>query len=248
MRERSAADERRLSAARKNSVAWAYATSLMNKSYPFATVDNSMDATFGLFRHGDGQVFVVCEWEEGAARLKDAEWVGFTEHLKAYPLALRDAKQVNGHARLREASTAEILRNEATMKPCTALFVGHEANPKLVSCLPRPRAVIVVEVQDVRSPPLCLLSALPAGRVRKTQLIGGTDVFSCAACVVYWLDDGDDGKGAGSFLWPERAAQAFLKRREAKINDALDIFSYVDALRLNTTQTCLDHYHLFRKL
>lgn len=246
MRGSSAADERRHSAARKNSVAWAYATSLMNKVYPFAKAENSMDATFDLFRHNDGQVFVVCEWEEGATQLKDAEWIGFTEHLKAYPLVLRDAKQVNGHARLREASTAEILRNEAAMKPCTALFVGHEANPKVVSCIPRPRAAIIVEVQDVRSPPLLLLSALPAGRVLKTQLIGGTDVFSCAACVVYWLDDGD-GKGDGTFLWPEKAAQAFLKRREAKINDALDIFAYLDALRLNTTQTCLDHHHMFRK-
>lgn len=215
-----------------NNDVWDFSVSLMNRVAPFTTPPPLLNSIVKLFPES---LSVCYEAPDAVALLQSGSWVSFTTRLGMYPESLRSAKQPNGHARLRNASADEIKRTTHG-KHVGVLYVGTKAHADLLSRFPSPAVAVVLQVDDVRNPPMDLVRSIPLKSVGKTQLHASHDTTSYSACVVYWAGEG------GAVVWPEKAVHAMLFRKDMKLRGVRDLYTYFRELRLVTRTQCLDHY------
>ena len=201
-------------------VAWDVAINLINRADPFGKLPPPSVA--GLLRTLPEGWHACLESFDAATVLQGTPWIAFTSNLGAYPAQLRNAKQPNGHARIRAATIAEVKRSTLG-KRIGVLFVGSDADPEILRQFARV-AVVVIEVRDVTNPPDALLAAVPLSGVEKTLLYKGEDdVTQPSAHVVFYAGDGPPP------AWPTKAFRELVERCDVRLRGAIDVCAYLSA-------------------
>jgi hypothetical protein len=217
----------------QNVVAWQYVVSLMNRVEPFTVIPSSTATS--IHKYLPEGLSVCYESIDATLSLQGTPWLAFTKSISSYPPEVRDAKQPNGHSRTREATIAEIKRTTLGKK-INCLFVGANADAKLLKHFPK-SMVVILEVEDLRDPPMELVNSIPLKAVETTKVYKGSEdnVLSPYAHIIFVAGEGPPPE------WPVNAVDRCLSRRNLKLHGALDLFDYLDAIRLTTHTQCIAH-------
>jgi hypothetical protein len=186
-----------------------------------------------MFHHDSFVVCLEAEKELVVSLGTHPSWLAFTDDITKYPESIKRMKQANGHARLRSAETSEIKRSLES-KEIDFLLIGADTNPVKLDLFKQPMTAIILEVQDIRNPPLDLLSSLPMFKMKSVQVLPADDILSFMAYVVFYV-------GEEQYIeWPSEIVHSLLQRQKSKLKGVIDMFTYFNELKLVTREQCLD--------